>query len=251
MDTDDTRNLGGSMSVGEYCKKGIKRARAQVLVLLIVSVGGILRLFDVIPSAQELLQIGIAFVETYGVAFVAPVSFFENIVGVNVYFPGSIAILLTMASTAGDRVLAWLTFGAIVLPALASQILNFYVGRRFLGGRRGAEAARRNYESGKANLAFWLLFWHPHTAALTCLDAGAQGVRFGRFIRLILPPFFVWNGFWGLTMYVAGEAVIGGAADNLPAVLILIVLWFAWDFFDIRRIFTSFFDSESDHTEPV
>ena len=153
------------------------------------------------------------------VTLVAPFSFLENIAGFNIYFPGSVVILVAMGLTHGDPWKGLGTFFLIVVPSTLAHILNYCVGR-FV-------KRRENGSARGSSLGFALAGWHPHLMGLVSVGAGADGWDFGTFLRRFLPWHFAWNTFWGVVMYTAGGSVIREAGLSWFFVLYL-VIWTGW-----------------------
>lgn len=175
----------------------------------------------------------LTFFARYGAIVVAPISFVENLVGLNVYFPGSIAILTAMALSAGDPHKALATFVAITVPAFLAHQVNFVLGKR-LRGREVGNTGRYKTVFGR-NALFAGSLWHPHFAALACIDAGSQGLSYGLFLSAFAPWFAVWNIVWALVMYNFGLLLTRDSKGN-PLILGFLALWLLWDFFDLGRL---------------
>lgn len=199
-------------------------------LLLLVLLLYVLELKGIIPERSRIAEgIESAFV-AYGVIVVAIVSFVENIGGLNLYFPGSIAILSSMAMTAGRPFLAAKVFVAIVTFSFLAHSVNYAIGRAGAGralegsewfGRLGEGTRRWGFA-----VVFWLAAWHPHPTALASLLAGAAGIGYRRYLKWFLPPFFTWNSVWGIAMYIVGGLASEPGLAGFYVGVGAITLWF-------------------------
>lgn len=182
-----------------------------LVILVCVLALQILALFELIPGEEALLEGLRTFFRSYGLLAVGVVSFFENLVVFNVYFPGSIVILVGMGMTHGNPSWALLTFVAITIPAQLSQILNYGIGRI-----RPAKGTK-----GSGSVSVWeliLAFWHPEMAAIASLRCGHAGWHFLRFLFWLPIAALIWHTFWALVMYH-----VGGTDASLR--------WLSWLFY--------------------
>jgi membrane protein DedA with SNARE-associated domain len=170
----------------------------------------------------------------YGVLAVAPISFLENLIGLNAYFPGSVVILGAMALTSGQPQLAACTFLAIFAPSFAAHQVNFLIGRHFRTNSAVYADAGRYKTSIEINLLFASTLWHPHFAALTSIDSGAQGMSYRRFLSFFTAWFLLWNLFWGVTMYAFG-LLLPRESLGLPIIVGFLVVWTLWDLLEIGK----------------
>jgi membrane protein DedA with SNARE-associated domain len=212
-------------------REGARRIRVQLAILFLLFIVYLLGAWGSPKTNEQWLAMIFGLIKNYGAAAVALVSFLENLGAANVVFPGSIAILTSMALTSGDPRRAIYILLAIMLPAFAAHQINYTIGRCF---RRGNPDNKARYESLVArNLVFMGALWHPHFAGVACMDAGAHGLQYGRFISAFLPWFIVWNLFWAYVMYNFGSAVTGGESHNSTIFLIFLCLWLVWDLFNL------------------
>ena len=198
---------------------------------------GLLSSLGWIPSVHELSDMLGRFFEKGGLPVIGMASFAENTIGLNVYFPGAIVILVAMALTAGDLPRALMTFLVILIPSMLAHLMNYGLGR-WLGGRVNVEGHTSGGDPSRfAKGRMWGLFlasyWHPHLAAVTSYAAGTEGVGVGAFLRVFVVASLLWNSFWGIVMYNFGE--VAGATRNLiPLFYVYVVGWLLlgiWRFF--------------------
>jgi membrane protein DedA with SNARE-associated domain len=199
----------------------------------------LLTALNVIPPTAEISLRLQEFFESYGLIAVSLISFLENIVGMNAYFPGSIVILVAMAMTAGDVEKALLTFLFIYVPAILAHHVNFLLGRLGSGEKKleNYEASVRKKFTNRRSISYLYLvtFWHPHFTALSCLASGAEGVSYKQFIGWFIIISFSWNVFWGTLMYNIG-GLSGREFNFIPIMIGYIILWAIYDYWKYRRI---------------
>ena len=188
--------------------------------------------FGYIPDTNELTEILSAIFNKYGLPLIALASFLENIVGLNVYFPGSIVILTSMSLTAGDPGKAVLVFIAIFLPSTLAQNANYLIG--YFSTKNLKKQNLIKLSKIKLGLLFGSTFWHPHTTAITCMASGSEGLSYVVFLKYFIVFSLFWNVFWAITMYHFGY--FAKATSNLTLFFyIYLVLWIAWDAFKILK----------------
>src|SRR5574338_959179 len=85
-----------------------------ILLILLASIE-LLESLHFLPDTKVLSLTISHLLNTYGVIIIGPLAFFENLIAFNVYFPGSIVILTTMALSAGN------------LPRAVGIFLIYYV----------------------------------------------------------------------------------------------------------------------------
>ena len=117
----------------------VETVRPQLFVIVIVVTAGLFSCFGLVPKPEMLAAKLKTLFEQYGILLVAPISFAENLVGMNIYFPGSIVILTSMTLASGDPSRAVSTFLAIIIPSFLAHQLNFALGVR--SGAKGHSPA--------------------------------------------------------------------------------------------------------------
>jgi membrane protein DedA with SNARE-associated domain len=142
--------------------------RVQLLMLATISLLVVLGNLGLIPSPIDIAAyISDAF-DRFGLPAIAMCSFLENIVGFNVYFPGSIVILSGMAWTAGNPLLALKVYLAIVAPAMLAQHVNY------LAGRATADTARARASEATATGRSMACTRSPSTWPICAASAAAR-----------------------------------------------------------------------------
>lgn len=202
----------------------LHRIIPQLCVLGALSLLHLLALNGMMPSPERLTaQVENLFAK-HGLPLVALCSFLENIVGVNAYFPGSIAILAGMALTAGNPTRALQMYFAIVIPAIAANQLSYWIGWRL------RSRTDRLSISGAKKIWTWFLltYWHPHLAATTAMASGAGYLKYRTFLRYFLVASLSWSIIWGLTIYHFGQEL--ELRSNLVSLFyVYLVAWIVWD----------------------
>ena len=219
--------------------KIIKLLRMQLFLVAFLVALSLLSALKIIPSAVEMSLMLQKLFRSYGLVAVGMISFIENIVGMNAYFPGSIVILFAMSMTAGDLKMALLTFLVIYLPSVLAHNINYLLGR--LGSKKivldANNSAALNNLNNKNNISYiyFVTFWHPHFTALSCLASGSEGLPYRKFISRFLIISIFWNSFWGVLMYNIG-GLSGKEFNFVPIMIGYIVLWGGYDYWKYRRI---------------
>jgi len=216
----------------------VSRIRKQLILLGIVTVMLVLSRAGEIPSPECLARYLEGYFETYGLPLVAITSFLENLVVVNIYFPGSMLVLAAMALTAGNPTRAVLTYLAIVLPAIISQHVNFLLGRSSRGRRPTADREYREGPERLAGMRNWLVFfstlWHPQLASVTCFAFGSSGISYRAFARYLYISGLAWSIFWGLLIYHVGN-VLRPTQNLIPLLYVYLILWLLWDIRSVQK----------------
>ena len=213
--------------------KILKRVRTQLSLLVVMSSLTLLSSIGVIPESSRVTDLlRQALDHPYGLAIIGAISFIENIVAVNVYFPGSITLIAAGAATAGDPYRAVQVFICIVVSAAVMHQINFAIGRLLSGQPvKAGHSGLRDIRDDRPVVG-WLLFlatfWHPHLTAVTCVRAGQIGMPYRCFGGMFLAVFLPWELFWGIMIYQVG--IFAGSSRNVvPLVYGYIVLWLIWD----------------------
>jgi hypothetical protein len=196
----------------------------QLIILLLIGILYSLSILHLIPSPTQLNGVLVQSFKTYGLPLIAICSFLENLIGVNIYFPGAFTILTGMALTSGHPVRAIVTYFTIYLPALVANVLSFYFG--LASQQSSATTIRRRRNS---LIWFFFTYWHPQLAAVTAFSAGAEGLLSkSDFLKHAIGISLFWSVFWGVVIYNFG--VFANVTQNLmPIFLGYVVIWTAVD----------------------
>jgi membrane protein DedA with SNARE-associated domain len=200
--------------------RAIARLRRVIVPLSVLAVIGIieaLAIYHLVPSPESTIMAVGSFLGRASIWFILCVSFAENIVVLNVYFPGSMVILFSMAATTGVPTRAVQVFAAIVLGSVLAQHCNFFLGRRF------------STEEGKTSLAKVVAlgsvsFWHPQTGSLASFQIGAAGATYAKYATVLLITWLPWNAFWGVLMYSLGFVPLTGT-EFMRIMVAYLLIW--------------------------
>ncbi len=210
-----------------------KSVRSSLFFLIVFILFHYLSKSDSVLSIEEIALLVKEFFERYGLIAVGTLSFIENIVGVNAFFPGSIVILTAMAMTAGDPLLGLFTYFTIFSFAIISYHLNFFLGKYLSYKNPSTEKDL----SKKTQIELWLwylsTFWHPHFTAITCVITGSEGFSYKWFFSRMIIAGFLWNSFWGITMYNFGSI----AKENYDLTIIMYIYFIGWLAVDSYKYF--------------
>ncbi|MBN2617655.1 MAG: hypothetical protein JXR64_05010 [Spirochaetales bacterium] len=213
--------------------KALDKIKIQLFVLLIVIVAYILNVSGFLPSTSEMiLKLNDLFLE-YGLPIVALSSFLEHIVGVNVYFPGSIVIVTAMTLAAGNLSFAITIFLAEVIPAILAYIFNYFV--TYFAVKKDTST---NIYSEKKFYKYLILYfstlWHPHFGAVTCIQSAKEKMPIKTFLLLLIPFAFFWDLCWGILIYNFGYFFKTNADKLFPIFVLYIIIWILIDLLKIN-----------------
>ena len=183
--------------------------RVPLILLVFLAALEILSRFGIIPTDEEIsLIIGRA-LDKYGLITIAPLAFLENLVGFNVYFPGSIVILTTMALSAGNPLQAVIIFLIYYLFAVFAYHIDFFASERLksisiFGIKFQSQKLSKRNISWPLWLRFLVFFCHPQLASLFCVQLADEKREYSQIIKYLLVFTFGWTLFWSILMYSVG-----------------------------------------------
>lgn len=215
----------------------VRAIRTQLVIVGVIGTLAVLHRMGLIPTPVE-LEGSLASIVRRQLLFLAPIALAENLVGFNVYFPGSIAILLGMASTGGHPSLALLAWIAIVLPGVVGQQLSYWLGRTGFARASGPSPTKHLGVALEWGLYAGTM-WHPQVASLTSAAAGAEGLSYRHYLSRFLPVFLLWQVFWGALMYSVGASVAKGFGWMLWLFLVYLAAWTILDLHRARSLSSS------------
>lgn len=215
-------------------RKILAKTKLQVSLLVVIVLFQSLSHAGLLPAESELVGFLQSWLRNWGLPFILLVSLGENLVGFNVYFPGSVVILLSMSLAAGDIGRACLTWLCIFLGGGSGQVIDFLLGRRLRKKRGDKDNALLQQDT--RGLPHWreflLTYWHPHFGAVTSLRSGYSDMPFRRFLIYSFPSLAIWYGFWGIMAYSTGVGVESG----IPWTSIFFVYLGVWFGFDVIKV---------------
>lgn len=178
----------------------------QLILLGVLIILEFLRWIGFIPPPSELLKFFNQLIASGGWWLLLLISFLEHLVGVNVYFPGSIVIFVAVSSFIGQPWSTVLAVLATMTGAILAHQINFFIGRRF----RSKNIATQNIPTQSVRwkyLGMASMFWHPHFGALSAIVAGREGVRYWTATTIIIVATIFWQTLWGLFAYNTTKAL--------------------------------------------
>ncbi|WP_209596948.1 hypothetical protein [Ruegeria sp. HKCCSP351] len=188
-----------------------------------------------IPNKLEAFSFLASWLAENGLVFVFFLAIIENAAVLNVYFPGSIAILTAMAGAVGSlhRILS--VWFVVTLGSLVGLSLTFLVAKAVLKSKR-----RSSGDVGQAVFLekHWIItaltsFWHPHVASLTCILLAQKSASFWNFLRIAAFGNMFWNSFWTVIVLTVGNVFSEGLA-GLVLVYSYLIVWLIYSLFKAR-----------------
>lgn len=174
----------------------LNAVKLQLLVVAIVLLFQMLVYLQIIPNEEDLLGNLNKLLETKGVILLFIISFAENLVGFNVYFPGSIPLIYGMSKTAGEPEQAIKTFLSILFAVILSNFINLLIGHITTKGDK--------IESGFSYKTCILTLWHPYLSSLTSLRIGKTKYFIINYIKYFIPISITWYIIGGVIIYKFG-----------------------------------------------
>ena len=216
--------------------------RLQIGIALVFGLLSYLASIRLIPNPEELVGTLSDLFAEHGLILIVACALLENIVGVNIYFPGSVVLIAAMAGTRGDAHRAIAVYFAILLPAVIAQQINYAIVRLgFLAKRQALGIQNGSAEIPRTRRIIWwfvVTYWHPHLAAVTSVVAGQTKMPYGRFVACFLLVSLPWSVVWGFVLFLAGSR-FPSPREWLIAFYVYLVGWMFWDtfkFFRSRRV---------------
>ncbi len=209
----------------------ITRLRRILVPLSVLGMLGIieaLAAYRIVPPPENTIAAVGAFLGRASLWFILCVAFVENVLVVNVYFPGSVVILFSMAATRGSPARAVQVFAAIVVGSALAQHLNYALGRRL-------SAREQKASSTKFMLLGLLSFWHPQLGSLASFQIGTAGATYAKYVRILLLSWLPWNAFWGILMYLIGSVPVT-APEFVRIMVAYLLIWIGVEIIRAREV---------------
>jgi hypothetical protein len=202
----------------------------QGSLLLVSSLVLLLSWLGVLPSAEVLFDGLKHVVRTTSIA-ILPIAMLENLVAVNLYFPGALVVAVAMAAAAGDPAVAVVLYGWVFLGSMTGNVLSYVLGRILAGRSRSWE--RVIAQPKELPLAFCYL--HPHLAASTAFILGSRGRTVTEYFRLAIPAGAFWSLTWCVLFYSFGGMTGDGGGGFVVLFYLLVIAWAAHDAIRLSR----------------
>lgn len=179
-----------------------------------------------LPSSASILEVLTSWLLKGGAVVIVFVSLLENVVFLNIYFPGSVVILGVMASTQGNFSAALLVFFSIFIGQVVGLIISCFLGGVLHNSKRSTST-----DNSVSRLTI-LLFWHPHVASATAFALGVNSSKF-RYIICIVGC-LMWSVFWAAVMYFGFGAIINELGWDIVS-FIAGIAWLLYEIYHMRR----------------
>ena len=187
--------------------------------------------FSIIPSTNEVADWIVVVIATAGLLGIFVFSIFEHSVGINVYFPGALVILLGMSSTTENAALVFPTFLSIVAGQFIGYSISFFLGRYFdfsvMLQLNGTIVGQRQ----AVRAISFLTFAHPHSGAITAYSQGTSGRSYRSFIKTLLPTLLFWSVLWASVAYFGLLSIVNEAGWDVVFFSYL-TIWIGYVLFD-------------------
>jgi membrane protein DedA with SNARE-associated domain len=166
----------------------------------------------------------------YTIAFCA--AFIEAIPAVNLYFPGSVVIVVAVSYSRSGSLDPFIVIVLITLAFVICYSLNFYLGRLGLHGvlvRFGlGPSINKSREHISSHGLGWLMLasWHPNCCAIASIACGILSVPYHRFLSYMVPAVVVWNTLFGAAAYFGSKYIM--RLLELRWFLFIVGIWLIW-----------------------
>lgn len=213
---------------------GLKR-----LVISIIVGAGLLLLLRLIATPAEIVSKLAGWYGQYGYWVVFVSALIEGIFVINLYFPGSTAILLGGALASQNELSAIILVLLIILGFFISYVFNYFLGKfgmyqlllRF-GYKDVIEGTRESLVT-KGPKMMLVSFFHPNIGSVVATGAGIINMPFRQFIVWCLASLILWDTIWGIVVYALGSQVIYLIGSWLAIPFML--FWIFLIYFILRR----------------
>lgn len=193
-----------------------------------------------LPPQEVLIEILKNYIVLYGLPLVIVGSFFEALLLVGWYFPGSLVIFLSviLAPSPYD---AFISVVCVTLGLYCGYTVNFFLGKYgwhklflVMGIRRQLEETQKKLSTYGVRLIF-LSYWNPGLASFTSTAAGVLHVNASLFLLHSFLAVVLWNIFWGSLVYALGEQALNTFL-TLPFVALMLFLWMIARYIQARKV---------------
>lgn len=193
-----------------------ERSRRFILLSFILVLGGLfyLRYSGVIASPEEIVSYLDDWYSRYGYWVIFISALIEGIFVVNLYFPGSTAILLGVALATQNELSGIILVMLTIIGFFLSYCANYFLGKyglfqlllRFGYGDILEDIKQSISEKGPRIML--TTFFHPNIAAAIATGAGVINMPFKQFAIWCFLSLILWDIIWGILVYVLGEYIL-------------------------------------------
>ena len=220
-----------------------KAGGLKKLVISVVVGVGLLLLLRLIATPEEIVGKLADWYGQYGYWVVFISALIEGIFVINLYFPGSTAILLGGALASQNELSAIILVLLIILGFFISYIANYFLGRYGLyqlllrfGYKEAIEGTKESLIAEGPKMML-VSFFHPNVGSVVATGAGIIKMPFRQFAIWCLVSLIVWDTIWGVIVYALGSQVIYLLGSWLAIPFML--FWVFLIYFILRRHSTS------------
>lgn len=185
----------------------------SILFIAYLSLRALWLIFD-LPPEDELLRTLVAFINQYGLIIIFVAALIEGLLLIGNYFPGGAVIFLGVIAAVGNIPKAALVVLIVCISFSIAYTINYALGRfgwyelfiRF--GLRSTLESMQQKLSRHVFSAILSCYWLPNLAAICSTAAGIMRVPFGKFLFQSTIGLVAWNIFWGIFVYLTGDALL-------------------------------------------
>ncbi len=185
-----------------------------------------------LPEINQIIDYAQLHLTQYGYLIIFIAAILEATPLFNSYVPGSVIIVLTVASSRQNGLNPFLLVGLVDLGFFIGYILDWSAGHygwyklfHFLGwGPALRQVESQLKQSGKRWL--WLTYFNPDIASLSTTAAGILGYKLPDLLAYVFWPVIGWNIMWGLLAYYLGDQLLRSAGPNSLLICLVISLIF-------------------------
>ena len=185
-----------------------------------------------LPQGPALFDSVAAAFRSYGFLFVVVSALIEGLLVINLYFPGSLVILIGVTAFREQPAMVVLLVAMVAVAFFLATVINYcigYFGLHALIRRLKVAAQIEKVSQWYQRFGRWFVpisFFHPNLSAFVSVACGRDRVSPYQFFSVAFVSITLWNAFWGFLTYRFG-ALFKEAAANPWLILAGLCLWAA------------------------
>lgn len=197
-----------------FSKIPILPLTALIIYLLFLILGNI----GLIPSTQEIITYLESLYTSYGLVGLSIATFFEGIVYIGLYFPGSTIIILAILFSENNLKSIFLITLTVAIVWTITSILNYLLGI-LMSKKKIPEIEKKNISKG-----FLFSFLHQNALAFYFFN---EGIRRKNPWKLLItfPIMFIW-GFFLVSLLSLFKNYVKEVVENPLSMILLLIVWF-------------------------
>ncbi len=190
-----------------------------------------------LPSDDRMIMIVTDFISRYGLIVVFIAAIIEGLLLLGNYFPGGAVIFLGVIAAHGNIPRAAIVVLTVCLSFSIAYTANYYLGKYGwykLFSKLGLQSTIDSMEQKLSKHVFTAIissYWMPNLAAVCSTAAGIMRLPFGKFFIQSSVGIVAWNIFWGILVYMTGDALL-----KLNFVYLL-CMFFVWCLLIVVKVF--------------